>query len=165
MNAAMKLDVLLAETREAGVRLAKSRSQAATSARDTLLGLERRLREALGGDTLRGMRDLSPGGENFYAARLDVRLRCGIDSPLQRRGLPALVVTKSGRVFCAWATDLGSVATGPLRGIRAEDLEPATRAIQLVLERHLARVERTSVTYDKVAAFSWRLASLVGFRM
>lgn len=165
-NAAMKLDDLLAATRHASERISTARTAAATSSSKSMRDLETRLKEALGGDTLRGLANLVRGSEpQCYAAQLADK-KHGIDTPLPDDGRAILAVDKHGAFVwlsisyrCRWATR-------PVldEEFKAEHLAPAVRAVQSVLERHLKYCERTASNYDAVSRLSDRLADAVGFR-
>lgn len=163
-----KVDELLAQTREAGERLDEVRTDAVDGAVMALRELETKVQEALGEDTLRGMVDLVPGAsERCYGAQLSAK-KYGVDTELPDDGREVLCMNKAGCVV--WMRRISTPAAWgarPLKDdeIRAEFLEPATRAVQTILERHLARTARTHANYEAVAQLSAKLAGAIGFKL
>jgi hypothetical protein len=174
MPASRKLDELLDGVKKASSRLSVSRGQAHTSAIALIRELEWRLHNSLQNETLRGLPELTPGptplqGVQVRSIRYD---RQKFEEPLPTDGKSVLVLDKYGALIMArrvfdpigrydgWTSWV--VADDELK---AEDLEPFTRAVQLVMENHLARVERTAQTYDKVSEFANRLSKAIGFRL
>jgi hypothetical protein len=163
-----KTDELLDATRAAGERLDEVRTTAADGAVTALRELETKVQEAIGEDTLRGLVDLTPGNdERCYGAQLGSK-KYGIDTELPDDGREVLCMDKHGvlRMMRRTRTPGGWCARVLNdEDIRTEHLEPATRAIQAILERHLQRTAKTQAGYEAVAALSSKLAGAIGFRL
>lgn len=127
--------------------------------------LERRLVEALAGESLRGMVSLVPGGR-FSAANVRAEGEHGIDTWLPRDGNEVLVVLRTGELAMA-----GQDATAVLgavwrkvedRELRAQDLEIVTEAIELVLRQHLEKVRGSGTRDSRVHVLATRLRQALG---
>jgi hypothetical protein len=157
---------------KAASRLIARRIQANGDAVRVIRELEKRLCDALGSETLRGLPHLTSGpfpfnGVQIRSQRYD---RQKFEEPLPLSGKPVLVIAKDGHIMWAYrcAESLNaSWRADPVEDsyLKAEDLEPFTRAVQFVAENHLARIERTAKSYEKVSDFANTLARAIGFQL
>lgn len=155
------LDDLLRQTYEAGEAVALTRAEASESVVNVLRTLERKLIDVLDGECLRGLAPLasSPahtGRDRFYGAQL---VSQHVDTPLGERQV--LCVDKHG-VF-VMARRFQGVPFWSARPVvdlelRVEWLGSVTKALQIVLERHIARSARTEATYRATAELAEKLA-------
>ena len=114
------------------------------------------------------MVNLVPGCDHSslcYGAQLLTK-KYGIDTELPYDDREVLCMNKHGllvmmsRMGTIWESrDLSDDE------IRTEFLEPVTRAVQAILERHLARTAKTQANYEAVSALSAKLAGAIGFRL
>ena len=160
-----KLDDLLQQTYRASEGVALMRATASESVVNAIRTFERKLREALDGDSLRGLANLagapSLGGvrDRFYGAQLSAP---NVDLPLVYKAV--LCVDKHGSFVMTRALDGDPYwESRPVldHELRAEWFEQITRSLQVVLERHIARSSRTEANYRATAEFAERLAAAV----
>jgi hypothetical protein len=140
--------------------IAAARIEARTKAVRTLRKLETRMRAALAGDVLRGMKSLLPSDcLAFQAATIHGSRDHGIDTFLAANGRPCLVWTKNGELHSARKVGSEGVSRSVDDAeLTAQDLEPAVMALSDVLIRHLERAEETLRSYEGTAALCDRLA-------
>jgi hypothetical protein len=172
MSTARNMDELFRRTRQASESVAEDRATAAASTVNVLRELERRLVDALDGDSLRGLSNICTyqgsgrdrSHERFYAAQLAVP---DIDMQLPVHK-DVLCVDKHGRFVLARRVSVApfweSRATVDA-DLRAEWLEAVTQALQAVLTRHLERTERTAKNYRQTAELAEKLAHAVGLEL
>lgn len=174
---AARMDELFRRTERASDEVAVTRADASESVVSLLRGLEKRLRDALDGDSLRGLVDLGNGcvganltmvyffnGEPFGTMTKDGRTLYCIDRwlPLGIDGRVVLICDKHGLFLMARRTGDG-YETRPVRDdeIRAEWLDLVPRALEVVLERHLDRTLRTAASYSATADLARKIACAV----
>ncbi len=164
---AVKMDELMGASAQASAKVMLVRDEARDAAVKTIRGLETRLVEAIAGDTLRGLTDLVPnerGVGGLQAIRIHPSPRTGLNGPLDDRWVT--IITKEGTL--ARAHRCPRLSAGwesypcPDDELVAQDLEPYARAVQHVLERHIARAERTAANYLKVTLLATKLANVIG---
>jgi len=165
---ATKLDDLMREAGTASAHVRDARTRARDNVVRSLRLLEGKLRDALGGDTLRGLADLIEGvhDDPLYGALVHpANKRFGIDTRLPIDGREALVVYKDGTLVIA-KRDGASWEMRPAHDddLRIEHLENIVAAVQEVLQRHLARTQRTAANYEKAQRLSERLFQAIGWR-
>jgi len=148
-------------------RLRAIRETAAERASRILRLLGDRVHRALAGETMRGMCNLAPRAVHpFRAAHaLAGDSGHGVDSFLPLGGEEVLVIDKTGRFRMAAVTDNGhDWYDRELEDddISAETLEAAADAMQLVLERHLTRVDKGISNYEQIATLADRIGAVLG---
>lgn len=153
----------LEEAEALAVRLRERRAEARAAAWDAVGLLRARLREALGGEVLRGLVDLHPQGERWSGARLKHRGAHGIDAFLREDGREALCLDVRGEMVVASARAGARVSVREVGDgdVLAEDLEVIVRSTRAALERHVAHGQRTLAGYAAVAALAARLAGVL----
>jgi len=127
--------------------------------------LESRLIAALGGETLRGLTNLLPGGQ-FYGANVRSIGEHGIDTWLPRDGSVVLVIDKMGKLVMARQNPefAGEANWRPVDDseLRAADLTLYTEAVEDVLEAHLEKAEETGRRDSSVKLLAYRLRQALG---
>ena len=150
------------------------REEAKAGAVRAIRDIERRLRECLAGDTLRGLANLHRlrsgvavrGTSVQYGARVVVQLGDGdrkIDAPIDFDS-DALVVTKDGE-FAVYTVDaMGAFESWPARDddFTAQDLDAAIATVHRVLERHVERAERTAANYERLRELAGAIRGALG---
>ena len=164
MSAALDLEGLFMRAARASELCMVVRDEAREQAVVAIRDIERRLREAIAGDTLRGLRNLYRqfDGRDIFGAppRLAARIVRGrgpvedrrVDAPIEF-GTREWVWTKAGALAC-WAVSLDGVfSERPLEDeeLLAQDLEPVAATVAHVLARHCERAERTAANYERLA--------------
>lgn len=160
------MDDLFRRTRQASEAVAEDRAQASESAVNVLRELEKRMVEALDGDSLRGLANLvnvagsarDRAFERFYAAQLTVP---DIDMQLPMHK-DVLCVDKHGRFVMARRISVSpywSALPSEDSELRAEWLGVVSHALQTVLTRHLERTERTARNYRTIDDLAEKLAA------
>lgn len=148
-------------------QLLRSREAATEESIRILRDLERKVRAALAGQTLRGMCNLVPRcTQPLLGARaLDPESEHGVDTFLPLDGSEVLVIDRSGRFRVAAVCDNGHDWYD--RAVEDEDvgestLQLASDAMQFVLERHLTRVDRGIRDYAVIVELAERLGKALG---
>ncbi len=163
---AMKISDLMGATARASADVMTSREDARLVAVKTIRDLEQKVIDAIAGDTIRGLCDLtpSPRGTGLQAVRVHATPRRGHDEPLDDRWVT--IITKNGTLARARRTDSDpGWAVFPCGDVDivAQDLEPYVRAVQHILERHISRAERTTSNYLRVTLLATKISNAIGF--
>jgi hypothetical protein len=165
VSSAIRIDDLMSRAKEASGRVVLVRLQAVAAIRL----IERRLQEVLAGDTLRGLRDLTPsyGTETFAAAVAWVAGGAlhpahGVDTFPPIDGRELLVLDRAGALRVVAVGD-GEVGVYPAEDVdfRVDHVEALHRAVITVLERHVERTERIAVGYGPARELADRLSALL----
>ena len=154
MVAAVNMEHLFVAAAGASERVMTVRDQARVQSVRAIREMERRVQEAIMGDTLRGMANLNPMPHEkpIQGARLQRDPNGKAIDAKVAVGRRAIVLDKDGR-FQQMAVALnGDVLLTPVLDdeFLAQDLEPVTRLVRAVLERHVARADATAATYRRV---------------
>lgn len=161
---------LLGEMSRSNQMLSQLRTRARMRSHIVARSINDELIRALDGEVLRGMPNLNPpdDGTNEVFRALQVRGKYP-DAPLQLDASRSLVITSRGRIVHARAylddRNLRRVevdAEGGIAEMRAEDLIPLVERVQLALQTHLARIERTAANYRAVDRFADKLGEVLG---
>jgi hypothetical protein len=171
VSAARNLEDLFKAAARASCGVMVERDEARQAAVETIREVECRLRAAVRGDTLRGMVNLYPvrgavaqqgarvvgreGAHTEFFAQASKKL----DEPVPF-GREAMVLTKEGELMQFCVGERGEFSSFPVedRDLTAQDLDAVLCTVLLVLERHVARAERTSTNYVRISqlAARWR---------
>lgn len=159
-------DELAASTR----REVEKREIANGEALEVIRTLEERLREALGGETLKGLPNLLPDGERpFHGLRLNNAGRHGTAEYLPRDGREVLALSRDGTIVMV-ARDavhgeiLPRIRQATDESLRGDMLEPIVRAVQEALDGHLLRAEKRGTAHDQTRQLAEKIANAIGFR-
>lgn len=154
-------DDLVERAGKLSTSVSEARLEARSKAVAVLRSLEEATRAALDGDVLRGMRSLLPPDcLAFQAAAVHGTREHGVDSFLAANGRPMLVWTKHGELHSAWKISREAVSRAVTDDeLTAQDLEPATFALETVLVRHLEHSEETLKSYREVSALCARIVA------
>lgn len=158
---------IVTEVAVRSARLYASRETASERAVQTLRSLSDKVHSALAGETMRGMCNLAPRAAHpFLAAHATAGdSGHGVDSFLPLDGSEIIVIDKTGRIRVAAVTESGrDWYDRPIEDddISAETLESVTDAMQLVLERHLTRVDKGIRNYEQIAMLADRIGAVLG---
>lgn len=149
---------------DASTKLSDAREVAKGDANAAAADIFAKLREALKGDVIRGMRPLTPPWVRpaVSGARVHADVDHGLSTDLPRDGREALVILDDATLV--WASHDGKAsAVRPAGDILAQDFEPLVRTLQKVLERHVLRAQRTAESYARVVVLARRVSEAVGF--
>lgn len=167
---AVNLDELFGKAARASEDVMIVRDEARAEAVLAIRDIERRLRDAIAGDVLRGLRNLHRqydgrpvrGGSVRWGARV-VRgpgpaTEARVDAAIEF-GTSCMVVTKDGELAIFGVDERGVFTSRPVDDdeLVAQDLDCIAATVALVLERHCAAAERTSSTYGRLS----ELATLI----
>jgi hypothetical protein len=142
-------------------RLAAVRDFAREEAVAAVRVLEARLRDALAGEKLRGLSNLTPWLPSRYvAARVGGGDRYGIDRNLPDDGREAIVVTRDGTLAVA-RVDGTAVVEREVEDddIFAEDHEAVARAVLEVLERYVSGAGKAERNYARAGDLARRVSA------
>ncbi len=162
------IDALLGETRQRATYLHVTRDRARTRAVSLIRHLGRSLRDALDGDTLRGLPNLVVSARSPLQG-VQIRSiqphRSKYEAQLPDNGAEVLILDKRGWLSMARRERDGGWSTRRAidEEIQAQDLEPYTRAVQHVLETYRAKTERRTANYEQISQFAEKLAAAIGF--
>jgi hypothetical protein len=157
------------------LRAVKDAAQSAAEARETLRPhlidavhkIEAVLAEALGGERLRGLRNL--GGSAVYpAARIRGNTDKKLPPPESRKGeREFLCLNESGKVVVTWWEDAGRDEV-VLReraphdsDLIATDVEDLIKTLQEILPRHIEVSKRVRARYSEAAALILRIHQIL----
>ena len=154
------MDDLVERTGALRASIVGTRTEVRARSIEVLRTLERAVREALAGDTLRGMRSLLPADcTPFRAAAVYGTRDHGVDSFLSALGKPMLVWTKQGELHSAWKVGREAASRAVTDDeLTAQDLEAATVALETVLMRHLEHSDDTLRSYRSIGDLCTRIA-------
>lgn len=164
---AVVLDHAIHRTATVSTVLSERRMKARTVSIQAIRALEAKLVEALGGEKIRGMPNLTGAGEPLHAVRLNWSPRHGAGAHIPHDGREVLVLANDGRLRVARrqlsTTKSQVILRDPLdEELILEDLEPFMRVVQECLERHIASTERRIEAFSKVENLARRIADAVG---
>lgn len=124
-----------------------TREELRSLARKAIRSMESSVVKALDSEPLRGLVDLNPSGERFLAAHVQANGRHGVDTFLIPGGKPVLVIGIDGCIVRAFSTGRRVTASPVVDDdLATVDVESVARAYIYVLERHVARSDRTART-------------------
>lgn len=140
---------------QASPALTAARARAREASRTAVEEMQERLRDALAGETIRGLVDLNPSGDRWLGARVHGHGHHGVDSYLPPDGRPALCITAKGVLVHAWieGAHVKTERTATL-DIRAEDISQYARTLVIVLTRHLEATSSAAASYGRTAALA-----------
>lgn len=148
----------------------EKRGVANGEALSAIRAIEARLREALGGETLKGLPNLLPDGTRpFHGLRLNNGGRHGTAEYLPRDGREVLALSRDGTIVMV-ARDvvhgevLPSIRQAGDENLRADMLEPIVRSVQEALDGHLLRSEKRGVAHEETRKLAEKIAAAVGLR-
>jgi hypothetical protein len=143
---------LLEQTREGADALRAARDAARPACVQAVRKLEKALREALGGERLRGLPvlDVTPEGRRVHGARARGKT---IDGQLEHLDA-VLVIMPDGTLYMACKTTSWPVADEELL---VEDVEDVARSVEEVLRRHLSAIARTTARFAAMTALAEKL--------
>jgi hypothetical protein len=162
------LAVLLDQAREESERFRETQGRARTACVRAVRKLEETLREALGGEKLRGLPVLyEDTNVQFYGARArgkKIDGTIGEKAILVIDGDGSLRMVKVARVIADIdrAQMKAEVVTSLVEDaeLLVEDVEDVARAVEEVLRRHLAYIAKRSERYTRLATLAARLESI-----
>jgi hypothetical protein len=175
VSAARNLEQLFAAASTASASLMEGRDLARQHSVRAIREVERRLRSAIAGDTLRGMSNLFPvrGAIAQQAARVVGREGAHTDFFAQAMrkldepvpfGRSAMVLTKEGELMVFEVGERGEFSSRPAEDgeLTAQDLDAVLHTVRAVLERHVQRAERTAANYARISGMAAQLGRLLG---
>lgn len=138
-----------------GMKAARARADA--RAREAIARVEASLREALDGETLRGLPEI---GGRVFGLRVGAEGSAFARLPRNRR---VLILDSKGQLRAATMFQEGVHVEAPdEREVVASVLDPYLRAVQRGIELHLrSATERTEV-FERIAVVSSKLAEALG---
>ncbi len=165
MTKPLSIEELLKLARSASARVMMERDGAREKAVKAVRELEGKVQDAISGDVLRGLSNVAGDMGVLHAARLSGKMPFGIDAFLSRDGRESPCLSKEGVLIVASLHPEDGVLTRLLHDdeVLAEHAEPIARAVQEVLERHIARTERRATSYARASALAAKLSSAMGF--
>ena len=174
MGAARDLEWMVGRAAAASGAAMTSREDARAQAVAAIRDLERSVRDAVRGDTLRGLANLC--SQRDQPARLGARVigRDGaqgltiaqqvdrVDKPIAL-GRKALVLTKEGELAVYAVDEQGGWSQWPAGDdeLLAQDLDAVAFTVAYALGRHVARAERTAANYVRISKLAQALAALL----
>lgn len=173
MSAAASIDTLITRAGLASEQVAEERDGARRSAIEAIRLLERRLRDALRGDPLRGMVNLVyvrgvvrqaarvVGREGAHTGFFEVSDE-RIDKPIVF-GTSALVMTRDGALAQFAVTADGEFSSRPVSDdeLVAQDLDAVVHTARRVLRRHVERADRTAANYARLSEMAGALSDAI----
>ena len=158
-----KLMQLLIDAQRASADAGEARQQALPAVVEACRTLERALQEALGGEPLRGLKNIGTLGEKLYAARIRACADNKLPSPNDKGGYQQyLCVSAKGELVMAfWAEDDGVIwlTTEPAldEGLRIDDIDAFVRTLREVLPRHIKAARSTGGRYMSMQRLAHRI--------
>jgi hypothetical protein len=158
-------DDLFADAADASSIVEFAREETKREALEAIRLLERRIKDAVRGDVIRGLSALVREGTPFFAARIGSK---SIDDPLPYNGRQVLVFSKTGGLW--WASRVTTPQVCEQRWIaheaadetlRTEHLEQALTTADEMLRRHIDRAEKTAANYERIAQIHDRVMRLL----
>jgi hypothetical protein len=134
-----------------------NRERADEKARDAIEMVEVAIREALGGETLRGLPDL---GDRVFGLRVGVDGSAHARIPPKR---PVLVLEAKGLLVLATISEKGTAfyQKAPRSMLKASLLVPYMRAVGTALRIHLEAAEKRAAEFARVVDLSGRVAAVL----
>lgn len=134
-----------------------ARAQADEEAKATIARVEKSLHEALDGETLRGLPEL---GGRVFGLRIEVEGSSFARLPRNRR---VLILDAKGQLRAAILFPEGAHIESPDdREVVASVLDAYLRTVQRGIALHLQSASRRTETFERVAALSRKLATVLG---
>jgi hypothetical protein len=150
------MDYLFAAAAGASERVMVEREEARDRTVEAIRELEGRVREAILGDTLRGMANLNPAYGGTPVQGMRVVDAAGDPDAKVRPGRRALILGKDGEflvfeVMAGGAHQLRKASDGDFL---AQDLDAVTHTVRTALERHIRRADRTVENYERLTSLA-----------
>jgi len=156
MVAAFDMEYLFTAAAGASERVMLEREEARRRTASAIRELERCVKSAIAGDTLRGLANLHPVPDEppILGARL-VQPGGNTDAKVQF-GRHAVVLGKDGAFLAMDVTERGVVTTKPADDddFLAQDLDAVMHTVRVTLERHVTRADRTAANYERLTVLA-----------
>lgn len=164
-TASASLEELFAGASWASEEVASRREVARREAVRAIRRLEGSLRQAVAGDTIRGLANLNPvrGAPAQQAARVvGPGAAHKMDAPVAF-GTRAIVLAKDGALVVLEVGERGELHARAVRDdeLTAQDLDAVVETTRRVLERHVERASRTASNYARISELAGALCAAV----
>ncbi len=159
MVAVRDMEHLFMATAGASERVMVERQEARDRTIRAIREVERRVQEAIRGDSLRGLANLNPvyGQPSIQGARV-VQPGGDVDRKVQY-GKRAVTMNRDGQFIVMDVTIDGAITLEPARDedFLAQDLDSVVYTVWTALVRHIARADRTVENYERLTSLSENL--------
>jgi hypothetical protein len=157
--AAADMEYLFTAAAGASERVMVERQEARDRTVQAIREVERKVKEAVRGDCLRGLANMNPvyGEAPIQGARV-VQPGGDIDKKV-RYGQHAIVLNKDGAFMSMDVDDDGRVTIEAAKDehFLAQDLDSVTYTVHTALQRHIARADRTVENYERLTSLAENL--------